>query len=95
MDGQTDKILSVYKPPIYRSPMYKPTKKCLRTNISPGLYSEVYDMLFTIFGRSVQEHIFCTRPWGNIFPVRTSQPIDLFFMLGPTIFVLYLYSFIN
>ena len=24
-------------PPVYKPPMYKPTKKCLRTNISPGL----------------------------------------------------------
>ena len=24
-------------PPVYKLPMYKPTKKCLRTNISPGL----------------------------------------------------------
>ena len=24
-------------PSVYKPPMYKPTKKCLRTNISPGL----------------------------------------------------------
>ena len=37
-------------PPVYKPPMYKPTKKCLRTNISPGLifgglrYSTEWDL---------------------------------------------------